>query len=196
MFEPPGEVGTGGRQRRAHEGTESIMMRYSERKRAILGWVMAAALSSGCAGAKFAPSAPGPGVPRISNFRIEPHMVEKGGQVTLRFDFRDPDGDITEVYLGLKREVADFTFTTGLRPIVLSRGRYFGQTEGIVEERITVRIKRRFSLLSSEKRGYEGSMVEPEKTEEEISGIRVYEIFVIDGRGQVSNHLRARVTVR
>ena len=130
-----------------------MTMRYLERKRAILGWVMVVALSSGCGGAKFNPSAPGPGVPRISNFRIEPHIVEKGGQVTLRFDFRDPDGDITDVYLRLKREVADFTLATGLRPIVLSRGRYFGQTEGIAEERITVRIERRFSVLSSEKRG-------------------------------------------
>ncbi|MFQ5846998.1 MAG: hypothetical protein ACE5IQ_04900 [Candidatus Methylomirabilales bacterium] len=172
------------------------MKRLSEGKLFIVGSIAAAVLCSGCAASEFEPSTPGPGVPRISNFRIEPRVVEKGGEVTLRFDFRDLDGDIMNVYLGLKREVADFRLATGLRPTVVSHGRYLGQTEGTAEERITVSFKRRFAPLTSETRRYEGGIVEPERTEEEIGGVRVYEVFVVDRKGRVSNRLRARVTVR
>ncbi|MFQ5883018.1 MAG: hypothetical protein ACE5I9_11215 [Candidatus Methylomirabilales bacterium] len=172
------------------------MRRQRDRELAILGCLMAIALSGGCATTRFEPSAAGPGVPRVSNFRIEPREVIRGGQVTLRFDFRDLDGDIMDVYLGVRGEVRDFTFATGLRPTVISRGRYFGQTEGTAEETINVRMERRFAPLTSERRGYDGSVVEPEVTQQEIGGIRVYEVFIVDRRGQVSNHLRARVTVR
>lgn len=151
----------------------------------------------GCAAQPYLePSAPGPSVPRISNFQIDPREVPRGGQVTLRFDFTDTDGDIMDVYLGLSSEVKDFTFATGLQPSVISRGRYAGLTEGTAEETMTVSIERRFAPLTSEKRGYDGSVVEPEVVQEEIGGIRVYEVFVVDRKGQVSNYLRARVTVR
>ncbi|MEE8325549.1 MAG: hypothetical protein V3R58_00770, partial [candidate division NC10 bacterium] len=115
---------------------------------------------------------------------------------TLRFDFRDIDGDILDVYLGLKREVADFTLATGLQHTIISRGRYLGQTEGTAEETITISIERRSAPLRSQTRGFEGGAVDPDRQREEIGGIRVYEVFVIDKRGQVSNRLRARVTVR
>lgn len=142
------------------------------------------------------PTPPGPGVPRISNLQIDPREVPRGGQVTLRFDFTDTDGDIMDVYLGLSSEVKDFTLATGLQPSVISRGRYLGLTEGTAEETMTVSIERRFAPLTSERRGYDGSVVEPEVVQEEIGGIRVYEVFVVDRKGQVSNSLRARVTVK
>lgn len=142
------------------------------------------------------PSEPGPGIPRISNLQIDPSEVPRGGQVTLRFDFTDTDGDIMDVYLGLSGEVKDFSFATGLQASVVSRGRYFGLTEGTAEETMTLSLERRFAPLTSERREYDGSAVEPEIVQEEIGGIRVYEVFVVDRKGQVSNHLRARVTVK
>ncbi|MFQ5803539.1 MAG: hypothetical protein ACE5JQ_11650 [Candidatus Methylomirabilales bacterium] len=163
---------------------------------AIWATVVAVGLYSGCTKKKFQPTAPGPGVPRISNFRIEPPVVDRGGEVTLLFDFRDIDGDIIDVYLGLKREVADFTLATGLQYSIISHGRYLGQREGTAEETITVSIERRSPPLRSQTRGYEGGAVDPDKQREELGGTRVYEVFVIDRRGQVSNRLGARVTVR
>jgi len=157
---------------------------------------MALALFTGCALFDFEATPPGPGVPRISDLRIEPDVVERGGQATLRFDFTDLDGDIMDVYLGLRSEVKDFTLATGLRPAVISRGKYLGQTEGTAEETITISFERRFAPLASEERDYEGGVVEPERRQQEIGGIRVYEIFVVDRKGNVSNSLRARVTVR
>lgn len=172
------------------------MRRPSRKGQAPLCGVIAVVLAMSSACFRFQATDPGPGVPRITNFRIDPSEVERGEMVTLRFDFRDEDGDIMDVYLGLKREVADFTFSTGLEPTLISRGRYFGRKEGTVEEAITVRIERRIAPLSSQARRFEGGTVEPENTREEIVGIRVYEVFVIDQKEHVSNRLEARVTVR
>ncbi len=172
------------------------MKRQATRRLAIFAIVIFMGLYGGCAKKELQPTAPGPGVPRITNFRIEPPVVDRGGDATLRFDFRDIDGDIIDVYLGLKREVADFTLSTGLRHTIISRGRYLGQTEGTAEETITISIERRSAPLRSQTRGFEGGAVDPDRQREEIGGIRVYEVFVIDKRGQVSNRLRARVTVQ
>ncbi|MEE8504129.1 MAG: hypothetical protein V3T26_06730 [candidate division NC10 bacterium] len=160
---------------------------------AIWGCVIAVGLCVGCS-SKFKPSPSGPGVPRISNLRIEPREVERGEQATLRFDFRDTDGDIVDVYLGLKRKVQDFTISKGLRPEVISRGRYLGQSEGTAEETITVSGERRLTPLTVEKREYTGQ-VEPARSPSE-HGTRLYEVFVVDENGQVSNRLEAQVTVR
>ena len=153
---------------------------------------------SGCAIADFdlEPTEAGPGVPRISNFRIEPPVVDRGGQAVLRFDFRDDDGDVMDIYLGVRGEVKDFTFATGLASTLLSRGRYYGQKEGTAAEAITISIERRFAPLTSEEREYQGLAVEPERTQQEIAGIRIYEVFVVDEKGQLSNRLQARVTVQ
>lgn len=172
------------------------MRRQTTRGLAILAIVIAMGLYGGCTKAKFKRTAPGPGVPHISNFHIEPSVVERGGEVTLRFNFRDIDGDIMGVYLVLKREVADFTWSTGIQPTLISQGRYLGERKGTAEETITVSIERRSAPLTSETRRYEGGVVDPDKQLEEIGGTRVYEVFVIDEREQVSNRLRARVTVR
>ena len=170
-------------------------MRHAARGLTIVGCVVVLGLWAGCS--KYKPTAPGPGVPRISNFRIEPPVVESGGEATLLFDFRDIDGDIVDVYYGLKREVADFTVATGLEWQLLSQGRYLGQTEGTARETITVSIERPSGpALRSEARGFEGGAVDPDKQLKQIGGSRVYEVFVVDERGQVSNHLQARVAVR
>ncbi|MFQ5988881.1 MAG: hypothetical protein ACE5K9_03085 [Candidatus Methylomirabilales bacterium] len=170
-------------------------MRQAARGLTIVGCVIVLGLWGGCS--KHKPTAPGPGVPRITNFRIEPPVVESGGEVTLLFDFRDIDGDILNVYYGLRREVSEFTVATGLQTHLLSRGRYLGQTEGTARETITVSIERPSgTALRSQTRGFEGGAVDPDKQFEQIGGTRVYTVFVVDEQGQVSNRLQARVTVR
>ncbi len=166
------------------------MTRQAERVRAILRCAIAVTLLTGCATSGFEATPPGPGVPRISDLRIEPTVVERGEQATLRFDFQDTDGDIMDVYLGLRSEVTDFTLATGLQPVVLSRGRYFGQTEGTAEESISISFERRSAPLTFEER------TDPRQTQQQMGGIRVYVVFVVDEKGNVSNSLRARVTVR
>lgn len=159
----------------------------------VLGWVVVIALSSGCAARGFQPSASHPEVPRISNFRIEPPEVDNGAQVALRFDFRDLDGDIMDVYLGVSSEIENFTLATGLRPVVISRGRYFGRRKGTVGETIQVSFNPAPPLFLRHE--LDGRVEEPGVPEESLGGIRVYEVFVVDRQGHVSNHLRAQVTV-
>ncbi|MGH7478867.1 MAG: hypothetical protein ACREJ8_04675 [Candidatus Methylomirabilales bacterium] len=171
------------------------MKRQAER-RAILRCAIAVALLTGCATSGFEATPPGPGVPRISALRIEPAVVERGGQATLRFDFQDLDGDIMDVYLGLRGEVTDFTLATGLQPVVLNRGRYFGQTEGTAEETISISFERRSAPLTYEERAYYGEVTDPGQRQQEMGGFRVYVVFVVDEKGHVSNSLTVRVTVQ
>jgi len=166
-----------------------------KRERALLIWECAIvlALTSGCAATTLESSAPSPGVPRISNLRIEPNEVQNGAHVALRFDFRDVDADIVDVHLGVNVEIKDFTLATGLGPAVISRGRYLGLREGTAEE--TIRVTMVPPPRPLPQREFDGSVAGPELRQEIIGGIRVYEVFVVDGRGQVSNRLRAQVTV-
>jgi hypothetical protein len=169
------------------------MKRHGKIGLVILGCLIAGGLSVACS-KKYDPSPRGPGVPRISNLRIQPSVVEPGGQTVIRFNFRDQDGDVRDVYLSLSRKVQDFTWSKGLSPEVISRGRYLGLTEGTIEETITVSAERPLKPLVSEKREYTGQL-EPAPPSPQGSS-RVYEIFVIDEKGHVSNRLRAEVTVR
>jgi len=168
-------------------------MRKQERALAIWGCAIVLALTSGCAATSFQSSAPGPGAPRISNLRIEPTQVENGAQVALRFDFRDMDGDIVDVYLGVGAEIKDFTLATGLGPAVISRGRYLGLREGTAEE--TIKVTMAPTPRPVPQREFDGSVAEPEVPQQTTAGIRFYEVFVIDRQGQVSNRLRVQVTV-
>ena len=169
-------------------------MRKQERALAIGGCAIVLALTSGCAATSFESSIPGPGIPRISNLRIEPTHAENGAQVALRFDFRDMEGDIIDVYLGVTAEIKDFTLATGLGPAVISRGRYLGLREGTAEETIKVTMRPAPGPLPM--RRFDGSVAEPEVRQGAVGGIRVYEVFVVDRQGQASNRLRVQVTVR
>ena len=111
----------------------------------------------------------------------------------MRFDFRDLDADIVDVYLGVSAEIKDFTLATGLGPAVISRGRYLGLREGTAEE--TIRVTMAPAARPLRQREFDGSVAEPEVPQQTVGGIRVYEVFVIDRQGQVSNRLRAQVTV-
>ena len=136
------------------------------RARALLLLILALFVA-GCSWGRFPSSAPAPGVPRVSNFRVFPDEAQPGDEGVLAFDFTDPDADIVDVYVEI-REVADFSISTGFEPVLLSHRKYFGKAQGTAEEPI------RWSR----------------------QGLHLYEVFVVDDQGHVSNRLTARVLIR
>jgi hypothetical protein len=135
-------------------------------KRVTLVGGLALALSA-CATWRIEPTLPGPGVPVISNLRIEPAKVVVGEEVRLTFDFEDSDADVVEARV-FPSEVRDWVYTQILAPTVLDlRNSKYGQAIGKVETTFKW----------------------------ETEGIRVFEVFVVDEQGNTSNKLRARVTV-
>lgn len=126
-----------------------------------------ALLLTGCGWGRFPSSAPAPGVPRVSNIRVVQEEARPGKAGVLAFDFTDVDADIVDVYVEIS-EVADFSISTGLEPVLLSHRKYFGQAEGTAREEI------RWSR----------------------EGLHLYEVFVVDKEGHVSNRLTARVVIR
>lgn len=136
-------------------------------KRAMMIGGMALVLSA-CATWRIESTQPGPGVPVISNLRIEPAKVDIGEEVRLSFDFEDSDANIVEAHI-FPSEVRDWVYTQALAATVLDlRQDKFGQAIGHVDTT--------FTWLTE--------------------GVRVFEVFVVDEQGQTSNKLRARVTVR
>lgn len=124
------------------------------------------ALSSGCA--LLAPPAPPiPGAPRISTFRIEPSVVGIGEEATFSFQYEVHDADLMEAHF-IEAEIRELSYTRGFQPIVIDLRAYSGQFVGKVE------IPFRW----------------------ETEGIRFYEVYVVDKKGNRSNRLRANVTVR
>ena len=136
------------------------------RARALLPLAFAVFLT-GCGWGRFPSSAPAPDVPRVSNLRVLPEDARSGDAGVLAFDFTDPDADIVDVYVEV-REVADFSISTGFEPVLLSHRKYFGQAQGTAQEPI------RWSR----------------------QGLHLYEVFVVDDQGNVSNRLTARVLIR
>ena len=135
-------------------------------KRAMLVSALALALSA-CATWRIEPSLPGPGVPVISNLRIEPEKVMIGEEVALSLDFEDTDADLVEAYI-YPSEVRDWVYTQTIAPTVLNlKDSKYGRAVGSVEATFKV----------------------------ETEGVRLFEVFVVDERGHTSNKLRARVTV-
>jgi len=123
-------------------------------------------LSAGCA---FGPasSPPGPDVPRIANFRFEPDTIDAGETTSMHFYFEVGSADLEEGHL-LDQGIAQFQFVTALQSIAFDLRKYSGQVAGVAE--IPVR-------LSSE-------------------GLRWLELYVVNRKGNVSNRLRAPLTIR
>jgi hypothetical protein len=135
-------------------------------KQALLGIGLAVAVSA-CATWRIEPTLPGPGVPVISNLRIEPEKVRVGEDVALTFDFEDTDADLIEARI-FPSEVREWVYTQTIAPTVLSlKGDKYGR--GVGSAGATFKWH--------------------------TEGIRIFEVFVIDERGHTSNKLRARVTV-
>ncbi len=112
-------------------------------------------------------SPPGPGVPRIANLRFDPDSIEAGGTTTLSFYFEDGSAELSEGYL-LDQGIAEFQFFTALQPITIDLRQYAGQVAGFAE--VPIRWPK--------------------------EGVRWVELHVVNKKGNVSNRLRARLTVR
>ncbi len=135
-------------------------------KRVILASGLALCLSA-CATWRIGSTQPGPGVPVISNLRIEPSKVRVDEEVRLTLDFEDTDADLVELHI-FPSEVRDWVYTPTLRPTILDlRSTNFGQAIG--------------TAGTTFKWGTEG--------------FKILEVFVVDAQGHTSNKLRGRVTV-
>ena len=127
---------------------------------------LAVALSA-CATWPIEPTLAGPGVPTISNLRVEPEKVRIGEDVALTFDFEDTDADLAEARI-YPSEVREWVYTQVLAPTVLNlKGDKYGRAIGSAGATFKW----------------------------ETEGIRILEVFVVDEHGHTSNKLRARVTV-
>lgn len=135
-------------------------------KRALLVIGLAVALSA-CPTWRIEPTLPGPGVPTISNLRIEPEKVRVGEDVALIFDFEDTDADLVEARI-YPSEVREWVYTPALAATVLNlKGEKYGRAVGSAGATFKW----------------------------ETEGIRILEVFVVDEQGHTSNKLRGRVTV-
>ncbi|MEK6569511.1 MAG: hypothetical protein AABZ38_04285 [candidate division NC10 bacterium] len=135
-------------------------------KQALLVIGLAVALSA-CATWRIEPTLPGPGVPTISNLRIEPEPVWVGEDVALTFDFEDTDADLVEARI-YPSEVREWVYTPALAATVLNlKGDKYGRAVGSAGATFKW----------------------------ETEGTRILEVFVVDEQGHTSNKLLGRVTV-
>jgi len=122
-----------------------------------------------CAGLR--PGVPGPGVPVISNLRIEPRVTKPGQTIRLRFEFKDPDADVTDAevcYVRTERW-SRATVTVGdCGHILIDPSSLKGTTAGLIEAPHAWSRPARYD----------------------------YEAQVTDAQGHKSNVLRGSVTVR
>jgi hypothetical protein len=139
---------------------------WSVVKQVMLVGVLAFALSA-CASWRIQPTLAGPGVPIISNLRVEPVKVRVGEAVKVTFDFEDTDADLIEAHI-FPSEFREWIYRPAFAPKVVN--------------------------LKTDKYGLAIGKVETSFTWES-EGIRVLEVFVVDEQSHTSNALRARVAV-
>lgn len=119
-----------------------------------------------CAFLRYEPTAPGLGVPRIVNFRFEPASIRVGETAEIVFDFEDSMGDIVEGYL-LESGIRQLQWMTGLESIPLDMRDIKGKVFGTYRQMRTW----------------------------QVEGIYIYDLYVVDAKGNKSNKLRARIVV-
>ena len=124
-------------------------------------------LSASCATFGPTSSPPGPGVPRIANLRFEPERINAGETTQMSFYFEVGSADLDEGFL-LDQGIAQFQLFTALQSISIDLRKYSGQVAGIAE------IPLRWPT----------------------EGVRWLELYVVTKKGNVSNRLRAPLTVR
>lgn len=143
---------------------------WSSRARAAR-WVIvivAIALLSGCARLTGHEATPtGPGVPKVLTARFEPEVVRVGEETILIITFEDTEGDVVEAYL-VERIVSDFRFVSSTSVIARNIRRHFGEVVGTVREAFRW----------------------------DAPTIRFYDVYVVDIKGNASNRITTRVTVR
>jgi hypothetical protein len=106
-------------------------------------------------------------VPRIVNLRFEPDTINAGGTTQMSFYFEVGSADLDEGFL-LEQGIAQFQLFTALQSITVDLGKYSGQVAGVAE------VPLRWPT----------------------EGIRWLEFYVVTKQGNVSNRLRAPLTVR
>lgn len=131
--------------------------------------VLALVVVASASCATFGPesSLPGPGVPKILNLRFEPDTISEGDTARMSFYFEVSSADLFEGFL-LDQGIAQFQLFTALQPISIDLRKYEGQAAGFAE--VPIRLF--------------------------TEGVRWVEFYVVSKQGQVSNRLRARLTVR
>ncbi len=133
--------------------------------RALVG--IAAIALSACAAWRIESTPAGPGVPTISNLRVEPAKARVGESVKVTFDFEDTDADLIEARI-FPSEFREWVYSPAFAPKVLN--------------------------LRAEKHGLAIGQVET-NLKWESEGIRIVEVFVVDEKNHTSNGLRARVAI-
>jgi hypothetical protein len=113
------------------------------------------------------PSPAGPGVPRLLTARFEPDAVRPREETTLVLTFEDIEGDVVEAYL-VPRVVDDFRLISSTSVIQRNIRRHFGEMVGTIRET--------FSW--------------------ETPTIRFYDVYLVDLKGNASNRISVRVTVK
>jgi len=129
--------------------------------------VLLVLLCGGCAIFGGSGTAPGPGVPRIANLRFEPETVLAGEQTRMSFYFEVGSADVETGYV-LDQGIAQFQLFTALQPIIIDLKQYSGMVAGTAE------VPMRWSN----------------------EGVRWVEFYLVTLKGNESNRLRARLTVR
>jgi len=125
-------------------------------------------LLAGCASfTGHEPTPAGPGVPKVLTARFEPDAVRAGEETILVLTFEDSEGDVVEAYL-VPRVVDDFRLISSTSAIQRNIRRHFGEVVGTVREAFTW----------------------------ENPSIRLYDVYVVDIKGNASNRIPVRVTVR
>lgn len=130
--------------------------------------VGALAVLAGCASLTGHEATPaGPGVPRLLTARFEPDRVHTGEETTLVLTFEATEANVVEAYL-VPRVVDDFRLIASTSAIQRNIRRHFGEVVGTVREAFTW----------------------------ENPSIRLYDVYVVDIKGNASNRIPIRVTVR
>ncbi len=128
---------------------------------------IAAVALSACAAWRVESTPAGPGVPIISNLRVEPAKARVGESVKVTFDFEDTDADLIEARI-FPSEFREWVYSPAFAPKVLN--------------------------LKAEKQGLAIGQVET-SLKWGSEGIGIIEVFVVDEKHHTSNTLRARVSI-
>jgi hypothetical protein len=129
--------------------------------------VLVCCLAGGCAAIGPQSSPPGTDVPKIASLRFEPDTIEAGGTTKMTFYFEVGSADVDQAFV-VDRGIAQFQLFTTLQAVPISLKQYQGLAVG------TADLDLRWST----------------------QGLRWLEVYVVSVKGNVSNRLYGRLTVR
>ncbi len=130
-------------------------------------FTLLACLAASCAGLGPQSSPPATDVPKIASLRFEPDTIETGGTTRMSFYFEVGSADLDQVFV-VDRGIAQFQLFTTLHAVPISLKQYQGIVAG------TADLDLRWTT----------------------QGLRWLEVYVTSVKGNVSNRLYGRLTVR